>query len=82
MEVKLEIRSRQASAEYKVNKIDVTSYKNISFFIDHGIEVKIGAGDFEQRLALLDRTFSELKDNEYQPKYIDLRFGDPIIGTR
>lgn len=77
-----EILSRQATAEYRVNKLDVTNYKNISFFINEEIEVKIGAGDFERRLTLLGRTFSELKANDYQPKYIDLRFGDPIIGTR
>ena len=77
-----EIATRKAAADYEIAKIDVTSYKNISFFIDEGIEVRIGAGDFERRLILLERTFSKLKANGYQPKYIDLRFGDPIIGTR
>ncbi len=77
-----EIATREDAADYEIAKIDVTSYKNISFFINGGIEVKIGAGNFKERLDLLSRTLCELKANGYQPKYIDLRFGDPIIGTR
>lgn len=68
--------------DYKVTRIDVTSYKNLSFFINSGIEVRIGAGNFKERLSLLNRTLSELQADNYQPEYIDLRFGDPIIGTR
>lgn len=68
--------------DYEVTRIDVTSYKNLSFFIDSGIEVRIGAGNFKERISLLNRTLSELEPDDYQPKYIDLRFGDPIIGTR
>lgn len=68
--------------DYEVTRIDVTSYKNLSFFMNSGIEVRIGAGNFKERLSLLNRTLSELQTDDYQPEYIDLRFGDPIIGTR
>lgn len=68
--------------DYEVTRIDVTSYKNLSFFMNNGIEVRIGAGNFKERISLLNRTISELQTDNYQPEYIDLRFGDPIVGTR
>lgn len=77
-----EIVSFGDRVDYEVIRIDVTSYKNLSFFMNNGIEVKIGAGNFKERINLLNRTLSELQIDSYQPEYIDLRFGDPIIGTR
>ena len=46
-----------------------------------GIEIRIGEEDFKVRLQRLKTVLVEFKKREVHPRYIDLRFGDPIVGA-
>ncbi|MBL7157823.1 MAG: cell division protein FtsQ/DivIB [Candidatus Omnitrophica bacterium] len=67
---------------YKVSEIDVSNYKNLSFYLKNGIEVKIGGEDFSSRLKALKTTLANPKLNKDNIKYIDLRFRDVVIGPK
>lgn len=68
-------------SEHQLHTIDVADRKNISLVIEGGIEVRIGAEDFENRLRTLIKTLNERFDKRHI-RYIDLRFSDVIIGPK
>ena len=70
------------SLRYIVSKIDVANHKNISFYIEDGIEVKIGGEDFQERLKMLAKTLENPRLDTKNIKYIDLRFKDAVIGPK
>jgi cell division septal protein FtsQ len=68
--------------DHEIHMIDVSDEQNLSMFIEGGIEIKIGGEDFRNRLAMLNKTFETGRLDKSQIKYIDLRFGNVIIGPR
>ncbi len=68
--------------DHEVHMIDVSDEQNLSLFIEGGIEIKIGGEDFRNRIAMLNKTFETGRLDKSQIKYIDLRFGNVIIGPR
>lgn len=70
------------SDSYTLSKIDVSDYRNISFFMENGLEVKIGHANFKERLESLDKTLSTITVNRDEIRYIDLRFDDVVLGTK
>ena len=60
--------------------IDATDIKSLSFLLDE-IEIRIGEEDFSQRLWRLKTVLADFERREVRPRYIDLRFGDPIVGA-
>lgn len=76
------INQTRFSQEHEVHMIDVSDEKNLSLYIEGGIEIKIGSEDFKNRLAMLEKTFETGRLDKSQIKYIDLRFGNVIIGPR
>ena len=71
-----------ARASYSVTAIDASNYKNLSFYLKNGIEVKIGGEDFLNRLKMLESTLANPKLETDNIKYIDLRFRDVVIGPK
>ncbi len=69
-------------SDYAVSAIDVSNYKNLSFYLENGIEVKIGSEDFLDRLNRLKTTFAKPELDKENIKYIDLRFKDVVIGPK
>ncbi len=69
-------------SDYTVSAIDVSNYKNLSFYLENGIEVKIGSEDFLDRLNKLKTTFANPGLDKENIKYIDLRFKDVVIGPK
>ncbi|MBL7155595.1 MAG: FtsQ-type POTRA domain-containing protein [Candidatus Omnitrophica bacterium] len=69
-------------SDYNLTTIDVSNYKNISFYIDDTIEVKIGGEDFRKRLEMLKTTLQNPDLDKKNIKYLDLRFKDVVIGPR
>jgi len=67
---------------HTLTKIDVSDYRNVSFFIEDGLEVKIGHSNFEERLESLDNTLLSMEIEKDRIKYIDLRFDDVVLGTK
>ncbi len=68
--------------EYSVDKINVSDHRNLVFYIDRDLEIKIGKDRFPERLALLEETLSSSYVNKEDLKYIDLRFDDIVFGTK
>ena len=74
---------REAGLQYmEISRIDVSNYKNISFYLNDGIEVKIGGEDFVDRLRRLERALKRDIFDRGDIKYIDLRFKDVVIGPK
>lgn len=67
---------------FKVNTIDLVDSRNISIFMDNGIEVKVGDRDFGIRIEKLRRVLPDLPADLTGIKYIDLRFEDVVIGQK
>lgn len=67
----------------KPSMIDVSNSGDVSFWIE-GIEVRFGDReiDSDKKLTILERLLTDAANKSPKPKYIDLRFENPAIGTR
>ncbi|MEA3305329.1 MAG: cell division protein FtsQ/DivIB [Candidatus Omnitrophota bacterium] len=77
-----EIKNSGIPGEHTIVEIDAANIRNMSFFLEDGLEVKIGREEYVSRLKKLKE---ELSDPQIKPadiRYIDLRFGQPVIGPR
>ncbi|MCX5716096.1 MAG: cell division protein FtsQ/DivIB [Candidatus Omnitrophica bacterium] len=70
------------SEEHEIHTIDISDDNNLSLYIEGGIEIKIGGEDFRRRLSMLQKMLETAKLDKNRIKYIDLRFGNVIIGPR
>ncbi|MFH1753651.1 MAG: cell division protein FtsQ/DivIB, partial [Candidatus Omnitrophota bacterium] len=68
--------------DHIMTKMDISDYRNLSFFIEDGLEIKIGHSNFEMRLEQLSKTLASIVVDKDEIKYIDLRFDDVVLGTR
>lgn len=76
------IRSTDVLRGHALTKIDISDPKNVAFWIDHEIEIRIGSSHFSERLKLLDQTLKTVGLDKSKIRYIDLRFDDVVIGPR
>jgi cell division protein FtsQ len=67
---------------YKRATINAANHRNLSFYFENGIEVKIGGEDFPERLKKLSSTLARRDLDKGMIKYIDLRFKDVVIGPK
>ncbi len=67
---------------HTLTKIDVSDYRNTLFFIEDGLEIKIGHSNFKERLELLDKTLASISMAKDEITYVDLRFDDVVLGTK
>jgi len=77
-----EIKDVRPVADYGVDTVDARDPANISFYLRNGIEVRVGSQDFKERLAVLAKTLKDPRMVMDRIKYIDLRFGDAVIGPK
>jgi len=76
------INEASFSQDYGITTVDARSGRNLSFYLDSGIEVKIGGEDFFGRLKRLKETLKDADLDKDNIKYIDLRFKDVVIGPK
>jgi len=76
------INETSVARDYGITAIDAPNYKNLSFRLDSGIEVKIGGEDFPGRLRKLKETLAEGDLDKDNIKYLDLRFNGVVIGPK
>lgn len=69
------------SQKFKIDKIDVASYNNLSFFIDD-IQVKLGPENIQNKLKSLERFLAKGSLDLKRVKYFDLRFEDVVVGPK
>lgn len=67
---------------HKIVAVDAVNYRNISFFLENEVEVKVGGGGFQEKLERLRRILQEPSIDLEHVKYIDLRFTDVVIGPK
>lgn len=66
-----------------VTLLNAADPQQLIFRLQRGIEVRVGAADeLPRALERLGPVLAKLEANELTPQYIDLRFGDPVIGPR
>jgi cell division septal protein FtsQ len=68
--------------EHILTKVDISDHRNLAFFIEDGLEIKIGHSDFSGRLDELEKTLDTMVVDKDQIRYIDLRFEDVVLGTK
>jgi cell division septal protein FtsQ len=76
------LKESSVYANYNVNAIDISNHKNLSFYLESGIEVKVGGEDYPKRLAALKKTLENPALDQHTINYIDLRFRDVVIGPK
>jgi len=82
------IRSSDALNGHRLIEIDVSNLRNIIFFLEDGLEIKIGRKgsldglEFAERLENLRSILRDPKIRPSEIRYIDLRFEEPVIGPR
>ncbi len=68
--------------EYRLERIDVSNIRNIAFYLDNGLEIKIGHGDLQEKLKKLSTLLKDPKIDINNLKYVDLRFKDAVLGPK
>ena len=86
-----EIKRSRALKDYRIKKLDVSTRANASVFIslpgqkgaqESLLEVRLGADNIENKIAILGGIFSQGKFDLYKIKYIDLRFKGPVVKNK
>ena len=76
------LKGIRSITDYGIESVDVRDLSNISFYLKNGIEIRMGSENFKDRLIVLAKTLRDPRMVMDRIKYIDLRFGDAIIGPR
>ena len=67
---------------HSLTAVDVRDAKNVSFYVDGAVEVRIGNNHFSERLKILEQTMKNIELDPSKVRYVDLRFDDVVIGPR
>ncbi len=77
-----EFQSNHSFSPYVLRKIDVDNLKEINFHLSNGLKIVVDRTDVERRMDALALILARNRLDTEQVKYIDLRFKDPILGTK
>jgi cell division septal protein FtsQ len=66
-------------ARYKVTGIEASDPRAMVFYLDDGLEVKIGNERFKERLGMLRKTLRDPRILRDRIKYLDLRFDEDVV---
>jgi len=77
-----ELARSNISESYDISEIDAAGRKNLSFYINDGLEIKIGGDNFRNRLKRLEKVLNDPDVDLKGVRYIDLRFKDAVIGPK
>ena len=77
-----ELNASRLLESHRLVEIDASSTRNLAFFLEAGLEVKIGRENYASRLQNLKDVLSDPKLRPADIKYIDLRFAEPVIAPK
>ena len=77
-----EFQNNHSLSSYVVKKIDVDNLKEIDFRLSNGLKIIVDKTDIERKMDTLALVLARNRLDTEQVKYIDLRFKDPILGTK
>ena len=76
-------RSSWLIESHRIDIIDASNIKNISIFLENGLEVMVGDGsNLKEKFAVLKGILQEPAFDFSKIKYIDMRFSDVIIAPK
>lgn len=67
-------------SKYRIMKFDITDARDIKFLVEPVGWIRAGDRDYDERVKRVARVLPELSSR--QVKYIDLRFGDVVVGAK
>ncbi len=76
------IRQSELSKKHVLTSIDIRDPKNVSFYFDGDLEIRVGGNHFIERLKILEQTTKNIELDRSKVRYVDLRFDDVVIGPR
>lgn len=77
-----QLRRYNASKIYNISELHIPSLNNIYFILDN-IEVRIGKGDYAEKIdTLFERIVPQFSQDLDKIEYVDLRFKDYVIGYK
>ncbi|MFA6610031.1 MAG: cell division protein FtsQ/DivIB, partial [Candidatus Omnitrophota bacterium] len=82
LELLKEIRRAKFMAGHRLIRIDASDINDMRFYLDDGLEIRIGFENLKERLELLRNTLKDSRFMKDKIKYIDVRFHDATIGTK
>lgn len=74
-----ELKQAEGSSRLNIARIDLRRYDSVDFYYHNGLKVKMGQDSFEHKVVLLDGILSRIGADNAVPKYIDMRFDNPIV---
>lgn len=74
-----ELKQTGFSSRLDIVRIDLRRYDSVDFYYHNGLKVKMGQDSFKHKLALLDGILSQIGADNAVPKYIDMRFDNPVV---
>ncbi|RKY37778.1 MAG: hypothetical protein DRP78_00055 [Candidatus Omnitrophota bacterium] len=77
-----ELRQSGFLKHYRVTKIDVSNPRNLFFFIDDALEIKIGNRKWQDKIKNLGGILESMDIDYSQQYYLDLRFKDFVFGRK
>ncbi len=82
LELLRDIKESRFAMEHAVGSINAQDGRNLVFYLRSGTEIRVGYEDFMERLETLRRTLKDPRLVLDRVEYIDLRFGDAVIGPK
>lgn len=76
------VKQTGMAANYDIKRIDVSDIKNVIFYLDDNLEIKMGHGNLLEKLNKLSTMLSDPKIDINNLSYIDLRFKDIVMGPK
>jgi cell division septal protein FtsQ len=77
-----EIKSARFLENHRLTAVDASSLNEMAFYIDDGLEIRIGFENYKDRLFKLKETLKDTRLVRDKIKYIDLRFDGVTIGPK
>ena len=74
------IKSVPIINKFGVQRIEIANIQSLVFYLDNGLEIRIGQGDFTEKLKKLEMILKDPNVDKRNLKYIDLRFKDAVLG--
>ena len=82
LELLKEIKKARFLDSYRLSAIDAASLSDMAFYLNDGLEIRIGFENFKDRLLKLRNTLKDTRLVKDKIKYIDLRFDGVTIGPK
>ncbi|GEM_PF-459673 len=75
-------QNNHSLSPYVVTKVDVDNLKEVNFHLSNGLKIIVDKTDIDRKMNTLASVLARNRLDTDQVKYIDLRFKDPILGTK